>query len=397
MGGEIEADHGWTLKVVESIHAIGPAAWDACAGQDQPDHNPFVRHAFFSALEDSGSVNAETGWLPQHVVLENQSGDALACAPLYLKNHSYGEYVFDWAWAEAYQRAGGRYYPKLQCAVPFTPVTGPRLMVRADMDDVAQSECRRALLAGMIELARRHKVSSLHVTFPPETENAVMEDAGLLSRIGEQYHWKNEGYATFEDFLSALSSRKRKAIRREREKANSAGVTIRTLIGNDIKTAHWDAFFEFYMNTSDRKWGQAYLNREFFDLLGQRLGDAVVLVMGEEDGRPVCGALNLQGGNTLFGRNWGTVVDYPMLHFEVCYYRAIDFAIAHKLAWVEAGAQGRHKLQRGYLPRRTYSNHWIADTGFAGAVERFLEQERQAVAEDIEALTEHGPFKHLED
>jgi len=396
MDGEAEANHDLSLKVVDSIHAISPQAWDACAGQDQPDHNPFVRHAFFSALEDSGSVSPETGWQPQHVVLENSVGDILACAPLYLKNHSYGEYVFDWAWAEAYQRAGGRYYPKLQCAVPFTPVTGPRLMVRAQGEDSEQHQHRRALLAGMIDLACRHKVSSLHVTFPSEAESAAMEDAGLLSRLGEQYHWKNEGYATFDDFLDALSSRKRKAIRKEREKANNAGVMIRTLIGSEITSAHWDAFFDFYMNTSDRKWGQAYLNREFFDLLGQRLGDSVVLVIGEEGGRPVCGALNLRGGDTLFGRNWGTIVDHPMLHFEVCYYRAIDFAIAHRLTWVEAGAQGRHKLQRGYLPRRTYSSHWIADKGFRNAVARFLEQERLAVAQDIEALTEHGPFKHLE-
>lgn len=386
MDSEKEARQAWTLKVVSSIHNIGAGAWDACAGVQ----SPFVQHAFFSALEDSGSVGAEAGWQPQHMVLEDAAGGVLACAPLYLKNHSYGEYVFDWNWAEAYQRAGGHYYPKLQCAVPFTPVTGPRLMVRGDVD---AAEARLALAAGMVELAKRLKVSSLHVTFPTEDESALLAEAGFMTRIGEQYHWKNEGYATFDDFLAALSSRKRKAIRKEREVANGAGITIRTLVGAEITSKHWDAFFRFYMNTSDRKWGQAYLNREFFELLSERMGEAVVLVMGEEDGRPVCGALNLRGSDTLFGRNWGTLVDVPMLHFEVCYYRAIDFAIAHKLAWVEAGAQGRHKLQRGYLPRPTYSCHWIAERGFAKAVERFLVEERAAVSADIEAQIEMGPFR----
>jgi predicted N-acyltransferase len=386
----------WSLKVVPSIHKVAVADWDACAGVGTPAYNPFVRHAFFSALEDSGSVSADAGWQPQHMVLEDGAGKVLACAPLYLKNHSYGEYVFDWGWAEAYQRAGGRYYPKLQCAVPFTPVTGPRLMARGDLDAATQLEAQRALLAGMVELAQQLKVSSLHVTFPTAAEADVMTEMSFLPRIGEQYHWKNEGYGSFDDFLGALSSRKRKTIRKEREIANSAGVKIAPLVGADIKTPHWDAFFRFYMNTSDRKWGQAYLTREFFDLLGQRLGDAVVLVMGADAGRPVCGALNLRGGDTLFGRNWGTVVDVPMLHFEVCYYRAIDFAIEHKLAWVEAGAQGQHKIQRGYLPRRTYSSHWIADRGFKAAVARFLDQERDAVDKDIAALTELGPFRRVD-
>ena len=386
----------WTLKVVSSIHKVPAAAWDACAGIGTPNHNPFVRHAFFSALEDSGSVAAEAGWQPQHMILEDGDGQILACAPLYLKSHSYGEYVFDWGWAEAYQRAGGRYYPKLQCAVPFTPVTGPRLMARPDLDAALRYELQQTLLAGMIELAGRLKVASLHVTFPTSAESEVMGEAGLLARLGEQYHWKNEGYAGFEDFLGALASRKRKAIRHERAVANGSGVRISTLTGVDIKAHHWDAFFAFYMNTSDRKWGQAYLTREFFTLLAERMGDTVVLVMGEEDGRPVCGALNLRGGDTLFGRNWGTVVDYPMLHFEVCYYRAIDFAIDQKLAWVEAGAQGQHKVQRGYLPRPTFSSHWIADPGFRSAVARFLEQERAAVAQDIATLTAMGPFRRLD-
>ena len=383
----------WTLKVISSIHGVAVDAWDACAGVTTAAHNPFVRHAFFSALEDSGSVDANAGWLPQHMILEDRVGRVLACAPLYLKSHSYGEYVFDWGWAEAYQRAGGRYYPKLQCAVPFTPVTGPRFLVRSDLDEGTQQELRHTLLAGMIALARRLKVSSLHVTFPTPAEAELLSAAGLLARIGEQYHWKNEGYASFEDFLGALTSRKRKTIRHERTVANGAGIAISTLTGDDIKSHHWDAFFRFYMNTSDRKWGQAYLTRAFFDLLAQRMGDAVVLVMGEKDGRAVCGALNLRGGDTLFGRNWGTEVDAPMLHFEVCYYRAIDFAIDHRLVWVEAGAQGQHKVQRGYLPRPTYSCHWIADPSFKTAVARFLDQEREAVAQDIATLTALGPFR----
>lgn len=380
----------FSLKVASSIHRVDAAAWDACAGAA----NPFVSHAFLSALEDSGSVSGEAGWQPQHLVLEDASiegrGRVVGCAPLYLKSHSYGEYIFDWGWAQAYERAGGRYYPKLQCAVPFTPVTGPRLLVA---EDAPQREAlQRALAKGIVALARQLKVSSAHVTFATEAEHELMTSEELMPRWSEQFHWKNEGYGTFDDFLAALSSRKRKTIRREREIAN-ARVKIHTLTGDDITVRHWDAFFRFYMSTSDRKWGQAYLNRDFFALLGDRLKNAVVLVMGEENGALVCGALNLRGGDTLFGRNWGTSVDYPMLHFEVCYYRAMDFAIAEKLAWVEAGAQGEHKIQRGYLPRRTYSNHWIADRGFRAGVADFLTRERAAVTQQIAELTELGPFK----
>jgi uncharacterized protein len=382
-----------TAKVLNSIDAVDVASWDICAGQSQPDFNPFVRHAFYSALEDSQSVCAEAGWQPQHIVIEDAKGQLLACAATYLKSHSAGEYVFDHGWAQAYQRAGGRYYPKLQCAVPFTPVTGPRLMVRNDVDAATHRELQTTLLGTMVELANRRRVSSVHVTFPTQAEQSLMAEAGFLPRIGEQYHWKNEDYGSFDDFLNAMSSRKRKTIRKEREKANSCGVRIETLFGADIKSHHWDAFYRFYNDTSDRKWGQAYLTREFFDLLSQRMAEAVVLVMGFEGARPVCGAINLRGGNTLFGRNWGGIVDYPFLHFECCYYRAIDFAIEHKLAWVEAGAQGQHKIQRGYLPRPTYSAHWIADPGFREAVARFLEEERAVVAQRIEALEEWGPFK----
>lgn len=375
------ADDAFTLKVIDSIHRVPAGAWDACAGGD----NPFVSHAFLSSLEDAGCVGEDAGWAVRHLVLE-EAGVVAGCAPLYLKNHSYGEYIFDWSWAQAYEKAGGRYYPKLQCAVPFTPATGPRFLA-------ATAEHKIALMAGMEELARRMKVSSLHVTFATEAEHALMQEAGFLGRLSEQYHWKNEGYGSFGDFLNALSSRKRKDIRKERDKANSAGVKITTLTGDQVTSRHWDAFFRFYMNTSDRKWGQAYLNREFFGLVGERMKESVVLVMGEEDGRPVCGALNFRGRDTLFGRNWGTVVHHPMLHFELCYYRAIDFAIDHKLAWVEAGAQGEHKVSRGYLPRATYSGHWIADPGFRQAVGRFLAAESAAIGADIAARADLGPFR----
>jgi predicted N-acyltransferase len=391
MDDEHAGDKTLSLKVVDSIARVGEAAWDACAGRSAPDHNPFVRYAFLSALEDSGCVGAEAGWQPSHIVLEDDAGQVLACAALYLKNHSYGEYIFDWGWAQAYERAGGAYYPKLQCAVPFTPATGPRLLVPPEITGEERAVRQQALLAGMVELAREYKVSSLHVTFATEAEHKVMAAAGFLPRLSEQYHWKNEGYGCFDDFLAALSSRKRKAIRKEREKANSQGVAIATLTGSEVTARHWDAFFRFYLQTASRKWGQPYLNREFFTLVGERMGETVALIAGEEKGRLVCGALNFAGGDTLFGRNWGTLVDYPFLHFELCYYRAIDFAIQRKLSWVEAGAQGAHKVQRGYLPRACYSGHWIADPNFRAGVARFLATERAAVAEEIE--TTPGPFK----
>ncbi len=394
--GNSEVADDLEIKIVPSIHRIQSTQWDFCAGIDSPNHNPFLRHAFFSALEDSGSTIASTGWQPQHVVVENATGDVLACAPLFLKNHSYGEYVFDWGWAEAFQRAGGRYYPKLQCAVPFTPVTGPRLLVQPSLPDGRRLELQHGLLGGMVELAQRLKLSSLHVTFSTENEHLTMEDVGLLSRLGEQYHWENKGYLRFDDFLADLSSRKRKNIRKERERANACGVKIFTVRGDDIKTHHWDAFYQFYMNTSDRKWGQAYLTREFFDLVSQRMGDAVLLILGEAEDQLVCGALNFIGSDTLYGRNWGTIVDYPMLHFEVCYYQAISYAIENKLKWVEAGAQGPHKIQRGYMPKRTYSSHWIADQGFRNAVAEFLTQERDAINSNIQFRTDLGPFKRTE-
>jgi uncharacterized protein len=373
------------IKVLESIHEVAPDQWDACAGGD----DPFVGHAFLGALEDSGSIDGETGWQPQHLIIEDEAGAVRACAPLYLKNHSYGEYVFDWGWAEAYQRAGGRYYPKLQSAVPFTPITGRRLLVRPGAD----RRMADFLVAGMVSLAERMGVSSLHVTFPTEAEWRRLGAHGFLLRLGQQYHWENHGYASFEDFLGALSSRKRKIIRRERRAVAESGLHIATLSGDAIEERHWDAFYRFYRDTSDRKWGPTYLNREFFSLLGETMAERIALVIAEADGRPVGGALNLIGADALYGRYWGASEDHPFLHFEACYYRAIDFAIEHGLARVEAGAQGPHKIQRGYLPMPTYSAHWIADAGFAEAVERYLADERDAVTDEIQSLARLSPFR----
>lgn len=383
------AESSLTLTAHAHIADIPAPEWDACAGP----HNPFVRHAFLAALEDSRSASTLTGWLPQHLALRDAADRVIACAPVYIKNHSYGEYVFDWGWADAYQRAGGQYYPKLQCAVPFTPVTGPRLMVHPEAPD--PDGLRRALVQGMVTLAERVEASSVHITFPTAEEAEVMEDMGLITRMGHQFHWENKGYATFDDFLAALSSRKRKDIRKERQKANSQGVRLLTLTGSEIEPRHWDAFYAFYQSTVDRKWGQAYLRRDFFDLLGERLGDAVVLIMGEEEatGRLVCGALNLRGGDALYGRNWGALGDFRFLHFEACYYRAIDYAITHGLRWVEAGAQGAHKIQRGYLPRATWSAHWIADPGFRQAVARFVAEEKDLICADIEEVGAAGPYR----
>jgi uncharacterized protein len=374
-----------TIRLVERIAELPAAAWDACAGTA----NPTVSHRFLRCLEDSGSASREAGWLPQHIVVEDSAGRLVAAAPMYVKSHSYGEYVFDHGWADAYERAGGRYYPKLQIAVPFTPITGPRLLVHPD----APAGTLDTLVAGSVAVARRLNVSSLHITFPMEAEWRALGDAGFLLREGEQFHWENAGYRSFDDFLAALSSRKRKTIRKERGAAMADGIEIRALVGDDIEPRHWDAFFRFYRNTSDRKWGYPYLTRDFFHLLGETMADKVVLIVAERNRRLVAGALNLLGADTIYGRNWGCEGDFPFLHFECCYYRAIDFAIQHRMARVEAGAQGPHKIQRGYLPRPTYSAHWIRDKAFAKAVADFLARERRAVAEEREALAELSPFR----
>lgn len=374
------------IRILQSIGEVEPDQWDACAG----DACPFLRHAFLAALEESGSATRETGWLPQHLALFDEAGRLAAATPLYLKGHSYGEYVFDWSWAHAYEQAGGSYYPKLQCCVPFTPVTGPRLLLRPDVEDPALAD---ALISGMAELTRQHEVSSLHVTFATEEEWRRFGEVGFLQRVGVQYHWHNRGYEDFEAFLAALSSRKRKQIRRERRKALDSGLTIRALTGDDIKPAHWDAFYRFYTSTSDRKWGSAYLTREFFDRLGETMSDAVVLIIAEHEGQPVAGALNLLGSDALYGRNWGCAGHVRFLHFELCYYQAIDFAIEQGLARVEAGAQGEHKIQRGYQATPTYSAHLIRDPSLMRAVEHFLAEERKAIQQEIEFLEDFEPFR----
>jgi predicted N-acyltransferase len=373
-----------SLRIIGSIGAIAAEAWDACAGST----NPFVSHGFLLALEESGSVGGGSGWRVCHALLDGTDGRPIAAAPLYLKSHSYGEYVFDHGWAQAYERAGGRYYPKLLSAVPFSPVPGPRLLVRPDAPPGTEGR----LIEGLVALARESGVSSLHITFPTAPEWDRLGSAGLLQRIGEQFHWTNDGYGCFDDFLGNLASRKRKNLRKERAAAID-GIDILTLEGGAIRPHHWDAFYRFYRATVDRKWGEAYLKRGFFDLLSARLGDRVVLMLAERNGRPIAGALNLRGEDTLYGRNWGCEEDVPFLHFELCYYRAIDYAIAHGLKRVEAGAQGMHKIQRGYLPAETYSAHWIGDSGLRRAVSRFLDQERPAIRAQMAELASLSPFR----
>lgn len=373
-------------RAIGRIAEIDAAEWDACAGDD----NPFVRHAFLSALEDAGCAVARTGWQPYHIAIDDDAGRLAACAPMYAKSHSQGEYVFDWGWADAYERAGGRYYPKLLVAAPFTPVTGPRLLVRPGPNE---AERRDALIEALIAAARQLGVSSLHVNFPTEAEQQALGAHGLLLRTGEQFHWFNEGYKTFDDFLAALSSRKRKMIRKEREAVAAARVEICVLAGAEITEAHWDAFFRFYMDTGGRKWGRPYLNRRFFSLLGERMPDRIALVMCRRAGKWIAGALNLRGRDTLYGRYWGCVEDVPFLHFEACYYKAIEHAIAQGLRRVEAGAQGPHKIARGYVPRPIFSAHWIRDPGFRAAIENFLQRERRQIEHDMEQLAEFAPFR----
>ncbi len=370
-----------TARIADGVTAIPAADWDACAGRG----NPFVSHAFLAALETSGSAIAEAGWQPVPIVVDGADGRPAAIAPAYAKSHSQGEYVFDHSWADAWERAGGRYYPKLQVAAPFSPVPGPRLLLR----DTATGP---ALIAGIDAVTDNHGLSSAHATFVAEEQLPLFEAAGWLIRQGTQFHWANEGYAGFDDFLGALASRKRKAIRKERERAVE-GLTIRHLSGAEITENHWDAFWEFYQDTGTRKWGRPYLTRAFFSLLGQTMPDQCLLILAERGGRPIAGALNLIGDDTLYGRYWGCSEDVPFLHFELCYYQAIDAAIARGLARVEAGAQGEHKLARGYVPVPTWSAHYIPDAGFRRAIADFLVRERRAVAQEQEFLTELAPFR----
>ena len=377
----------FTLRVHDRVADIGREAWDACAA---PAGDPFVSFDFLDACEASGSAVPRQGWAGRHLSLQDGSGAVLGVMPLWLKAHSQGEYVFDHAWADAYERAGGRYYPKLLSAVPFTPVTGPRFLARPGTDAAA---VRAALLQGARELVDRLGLSSLHVNFPTPAEWTEMGEAGLLLRQDMQYVWRNEGYGTFEDFLAALSSGRRKTVRRERREAQ-AGLDIRVLTGADIEAGHWDAFFACYMDTGSRKWGRPYLTRDFFSRIGATMAGRIALVMAFRDGRPIAGALNLIGRDALYGRQWGALEEVPFLHFELCYYQAIDFAIAHGLSRVEAGAQGEHKIARGYLPTPVYSAHLIANPALRGPVADYLARERPAVAAEIAALSaELSPFR----
>lgn len=374
-----------TLQTARSIAGIGREAWDACANPPNRPYDPFISYDFLSALEDSKSVGVEAGWEPLHLALE-ETGRIAGVAPLYLKAHSQGEYVFDHHWADAYQRAGGSYYPKLTAAAPFTPVPGRRLLAETPAQQAA-------LAAGIRALAIQLRVSSAHVNFIAADEERALAQSEFLPRRGVQYHWFNRGYASFDDFLGALASRKRKAIRRERDAALESGVKISRLIGPDIKERHWAAFWAFYQDTGNRKWGRPYLTQEFFFLIGERMARNVLLVIAERGGVPIAGALNFIGGNAAFGRYWGCTEYHPFLHFELSYHQAIEFAIEHKLSRVEAGAQGEHKIARGYEPVETLSAHWIADANFRVAINRYLQDERAQNTAEMSAIATMTPFR----
>ena len=382
-------DDAIQISTHHKLSDIGQADWDACACPEvgRPV-DPFTTYRFLQALEESGSVGTGSGWQPQYLRAE-RGGEVIAVAPLFAKHHSQGEYIFDHNWAHAWERAGGRYYPKLQIAVPFTPATGRRILCRPGEEVAGMA----GIIQGAVQIASDNDLSSLHVTFCTETEREAGADMGLLGRTTQQFHWLNDGYADFDDFLASLSSRKRKNIRKERAQAQAFGGDIVALNGDDIQPEHWDEFWEFYQDTGARKWGQPYLTRRFFDLAQERLRDDMLLVLALRDGQPVAGALNFIGRDTLYGRYWGCTEHHPFLHFEICYYRAIDYAITQGMARVEAGAQGEHKLARGYLPTQTHSLHWLADAGFRGAVAEYLQAEAEAVDNDIEVLTKYGPFK----
>ncbi len=376
--------------ITPAIDAVDAVAWNACAGED----NPFLSHAFLCALEQSAAVSPEAGWQAQHILLHDPaSGDLLACAPLYLKAHSNGEYVFDWNWAEAYERAGGSYYPKLLSAVPFTPVTGPRLLVADDVSPALRLKLKTRLVEALVAVATRLGVSSLHANFLNDDDARAFAAANFVPRRGLQYHWQNRGYKTFDDFLATLTARKRKAIKKERRAVEQAGVTISRFCGDSISEAHWDAMYGFYVDTGTRKWGRPYLNRETFRQLGETMAERVVMVMAERDGRIIAGALNFVGGDALYGRYWGCSEHVPYLHFEVCYHQAIEAAIEAGLARVEAGAQGEHKISRGYLPVETHSAHWFIDPGLKAAVENFTQMEGRAVEHEMKVLLEDSPYK----
>ena len=379
----------FTLDLAPSIAEIPATDWDRVAGSA----NPFVSHAFLRALEDGGATGGDSGWDPMHLLLRDGDGRLAAAMPHYLKHHSYGEYIFDHSWANAFMRAGGEYYPKMLSAVPFTPATSPRFLV-GDVDAARAGHLRAALANGMTQYLERFGLSSAHINFLPEHDISALSDAGWMVRSSIQFHWQNDGYADFDAFLAALSSRKRKNIRKERRMVADAGVRVLRLTGDDITATHIDHFYRFYMSTIDRKWGGAYLTEEVFHQLHASMADRMLLVMAEYGGRIIGGALNFIGEDTLFGRNWGADLDIPCLHFEACYYQAIEFAIERGLKTVEAGAQGFHKVQRGYLPVTTHSAHWISHDGFRAAVARFLDAERRGIDEEINAIEMQAtPFR----
>ena len=400
-----------TLRVANSLKEVAAEAWDACAnpvvGRDHGNgadlaprdvqentlgdrYNPFISYDFLSSLELSQSVRTRGGWQPLHLLAEDSNGTLVGAVPCYAKTHSQGEYVFDHGWAEAYERAGGSYYPKLQVSVPFTPATGRRLLVRPGPEADA---VRGALADSLMDICRRSNASSVHVTFATQPEWDLLGRRGFLKRTHQQFHWENAGYDSFDGFLAALASRKRKTIRREREDALSAGISVHWLTGADLTESVWDAFFDFYMETGSRKWGRPYLTRPFYSMVGEKMRDRILLVMAKRNGRWIAGAINFIGSHTLFGRHWGAVEHHPFLHFELCYYQAIQYAIEHKLARVEAGAQGEHKISRGYLPTTTYSAHYIVDPGLRRAIEDFLKHERAYVAAAGAELAETAPFR----
>jgi uncharacterized protein len=400
-----------TARIIASLDQITPAQWDACAAgralesipeaaesssqapessPQPPPGNPFISHAFLSALEDSGSVGPVTGWTPAHVVIEDSDGRLIAAAPSYLKTHSQGEYVFDHSWAEAYGRAGGHYYPKLQLCVPFTPATGPRLLVRGGN---SEEQLRAALVGGLEALRREAGASSIHATFATGADIAALADLDFIERHDIQFHWQNERYRDYDDFLERFVSRKRKALKKERREAVAAGIDIVWLTGSDLTEAVWDAFFGFYIDTGSRKWGRPYLKRAFFSMIGERMPGQIMLAMARREGRWIAGAINFLGDDCLYGRNWGCIEDHPFLHFELCYNQAVELAIARGLTRVEAGAQGEHKLARGYLPVITRSMHAIADPGLARPVADFVARERVAIAAYRDELLAQSPFK----
>jgi predicted N-acyltransferase len=404
------------IRITQSLAEVPARAWNMCAGeaveiaaQPKPElnstagdnlcptlstrgsaPNPFVSHEFLSSLEASRSVGGRTGWQPRHLLAEDATGELVGVVPCYVKMHSRGEYVFDHSWAEAFERAGGSYYPKLQVAVPFTPVTGPRLLARAGLETEA---VRRALADALVEITTASELSSAHVTFLTKDEWQTLDERNFLRRTDQQFHWENADYNSFDDFLAALASRKRKTIRRERKEALSAGIDVCWLTGSDLTESIWDAFFTFYMETGSRKWGRPYLTREFFSVAGEKMRDRILLVMARRAGRWIAGAINFIGADTLYGRNWGAIEHHPFLHFELCYYQAIEYAIAHRLRWVEAGAQGEHKLARGYLPHTTYSAHFIANPDLRRAIADYLARERVYVRAAAEELAAAAPFR----